>query len=236
MKIVVLIQARLGSSRLPAKAALDMHGMPLLARVIDRCRLSRFDPEICVATSDLPEDDVLSDIAKRAGAQVYHGSLENARERMLGAADQMQADAFLRVTGDNPFTEPALIDALITEKRAASDCPYLVHNMAQAVYGTASEMVDVSALKDHLHTLPEIGKQHVTSGLAQLDTARILQPPTSLSDPALSLTVDTYEDYRNAWALMARHGSSHDALPNILAEWHASGGHDAGYSIRPQPK
>ena len=152
MKIVILVQARIGSSRLPAKAALDMHGMSLLTRVIARCRLSSFDPEICVATSDLPEDDIISDIAQRAGAQVYHGPLENARERMLGAADQMQADAFLRVTGDNPFTEPALIDALITEKQTEPDCPYLVHNMAQADYGTASEMVDVSALKHHLDT------------------------------------------------------------------------------------
>ncbi|MEL7152197.1 MAG: NTP transferase domain-containing protein [Pseudomonadota bacterium] len=234
MKIVILIQARLGSSRLPGKAALDMHGMPLLARVIARCRLANSVSEICVATSDSPGDEIVSRIARDAGATIFRGSLENVRQRMLGAAERMGADAFLRVTGDNPFTEPALIDQLVAEKQAHPQCPYLVHDLTEAVYGTAAELVDVQVLKTSLETLPAAGREHVTTGIAQRADARVLTPPVALRDTELSLTVDTLEQYQSVWRLMERYGSGVGALAGIIRAWRDAGEDKEAFTTRPR--
>lgn len=236
MKIVAIIQARLGSSRLPGKAALDMHGMPILARVIARCRLAHSVSEVCVATSDQPADDILANIAQRAGAAIFRGPLGDVRQRMLGAADQMGADAFLRLTGDNPLTEPFFLDELIDAKHADQQCPYAVHDLAQVVYGTAAELVDVQALKSHMPHLPVAGKEHVTTGLAQLAGARVLAPPETLSDPYLSLTVDRLDQYQSVWALMKHHGSGPDALARIVTAWRAQEGGAGLYTTRPVAK
>lgn len=236
MNIAAIIQARLGSSRLPGKAALDMHGAPLLGRVIARCRLAPSISQICVATSDHPGDDILEDIAQRAGAVVFRGSLENVRQRMLGAADQVKADAFLRLTADNPFTDPTLLEGLIQAKLADPECPYIVHDLAQVVYGTAAELVDVEALKSRISELPAAGKEHVTTGLSEITNARILAPPPSLGDPTLSLTVDTLAQYQSVWSLMKRHGYGRDAVPEIIKAWRTQDGEAGLYTRRPDPQ
>lgn len=232
MKIIVIIQARLGSSRLPGKAALDMHGMPILARVIERCRLTRMVSEICVATSQEPSDDILCWIAQNCGASVHRGSLEDVRRRMLGAAQQQAANAFLRVTGDNPFTDPALLDDLIEHKLSHPACPYLVHDLANTVYGTAAEMVDVNALSMRLADLPHAGREHVTTGLSDLSSARILQPPAAVTDTKLSLTVDTFEQYLSVWTLMHRYGGDRNAVPKIVKAWQEKGHSDSVFQTR----
>src|SRR5690606_24078269 len=117
-------------------------GQPLLVRVIERCRLAQRISQVVVATSDLKQDDIVADMAERAGAPVYRGSLDNARERLLGCAQAIGAGTFVRVTADNPFVEPALIDLLIAAKEAAPDCPYAMHDLNKTVYGVASELVD----------------------------------------------------------------------------------------------
>lgn len=230
MKVVAVVQCRLGSSRLPAKAALDFHGRTMLGRVIERCRLARNLADVVVATSEMPEDDVAAEIARHSDAGVHRGPLEDARQRLYGCARAFGADVFIRVTADNPFVDPVLIDALVDAKTAAPDCPYAVHDLRRTVYGTASELVDVGAMATHLTRLPAEGSEHVTTGLAELDGALRLAPDAPHADPELSLTVDTIEDYVSAWKAMHRFGSGLDAVPRIVAAFRS--GAEADISFR----
>lgn len=232
MTPIVIIQCRLNSSRLPGKAALDMHGAPLLARVIERCRLAGLASEVVVATSDQPEDEIVSAIAASAGAPVYRGSLDDVRARLLGCARAFGADVFIRATADNPFVEPDLIDALIALKRREPDCPYAVHDLAHTVYGTASELVDTAVLNDASGALPDAGREHVTTGLADLASARILTPPAEFADPLLSLTIDTLAQYRSAWSAMGAFGIGRDALPGIVRDFVAGAPSGIAYQKR----
>lgn len=221
MRPLAIIQCRLGSSRLPGKAALDMHGQPLLSRVIERCRMATRLSDIVVATSDQPQDDIIASIAQQAGAPVYRGSLNDVRGRMLACARRFGAKAFIRITADNPFVEPALIDLLAAAKAATPDCPYAVHDIDTTVYGIASELVDVQALVAHLDSLPAHGREHVTSGMANLTGALRLAPPPDYADSELSLTIDTLEQYATAWRIMDRFGNGPDAVPRIIEAFRA---------------
>ena len=214
---IAIIQCRLGSSRLPGKGALDLLGQPLLVRVIERCRMARHLSDVVVATSDLEQDDIIASIAERAGAPVYRGSLTDARDRLLNCAQSLGAEAFIRVTADNPFVEPTLMDLMVAAKEASPDCPYVVHDLGRTVYGVASELVDTHVLAARLEDLPQDGREHVTTGLRQLAGALCLEPPSAFAAPDLSLTVDTLEQYFNVWLLMCHFGNGPDALPQIVA-------------------
>lgn len=226
MRVVAIIQCRISSTRLPAKAALDLLGKPMLARVIERCRMSKRLSGVIVATSDHREDDCVETLAEASGVPVFRGSLDDARSRLLGAALTSESDAFVRITADNPFVEPAFIDELIATKEAHPNCPYAVHDLDAVVYGTASELVDTARFDELVRSsaLPDTGREHVTSGLADLDGARILCPGESLSDPKLSLTVDTLDQYLAAWAAMRTYGNGPEALPLIISAFRENPG------------
>lgn len=224
MRVVAIIQCRLGSSRLPAKALLDFHGKTMLARVIERCRLAGGLADVVVATSDRPADDLIVAAAQAEGAASWRGPLEDARQRLLGCARAHGAEAFVRVTGDNPFVEPSFIDDMIAAK-AQDGGAYLVHDLAAVVHGTASELVETAALEELLRRgeLPPEGREHVTSGLAALPGSQVLRPDPALSDPQLSLTVDTIGQYESAWRAMARFGHGRDTLPRIVSAFRGAG-------------
>lgn len=221
MRIIAIIQCRLSSSRLPAKAALDLHGKPLLARVIERVRMARALDGVVVATSDRHEDDIVEAIARNEGTGVYRGSLSDARDRLLNCALEARADVFLRVTADNPFVEPALLDQLVLARQDDPDCTYAVHDLGRVVHGTASELVETSAFDHAIRkgVLPDAGREHVTTGMAAMPGARILAPEDALAEPKLSLTVDTLEQYAAVWHAVARYGTGRDAVSRIVSDF-----------------
>jgi spore coat polysaccharide biosynthesis protein SpsF len=227
MRVVALIQGRLGSSRLPAKLALDIAGKPLLARVADRARMSSGLSSVAVATSDLPEDDITASIAKSIGLDVVRGSLPDARSRFLSGARKMEADVLIRLTADNPYVEPSFIDTLIEDKVANPACPYIVHDLEAVVHGTASELIDVVQLEETARrVISDHEREHITPALRALPASRTLAPPADLADPQLSLTVDTLEDYIAVCRVHARFGNNPDSLRQIVAAYRSDLGHD----------
>jgi spore coat polysaccharide biosynthesis protein SpsF len=192
--------------------------------VIDRCRISSGLSNVVVATSVEEQDDVIASIAERAGAPVYRGPLDDARTRLLDCARAFGAEVFVRVTADNPFVEPTLIDSLVAAKETVPDCPYALHDLRKTVYGAATELVDARVLEAWQDRLPSQGREHVTTGLIELDGALCLEPPAAFADPELSLTVDTLDQYVNVWQLMRRFGNGPDALPRIVAAFQSDQG------------
>ncbi len=112
-KIVCIIQARTGSTRLPSKVSLPILGKPMLAHQIERDKTSKRVNTFVVATTDKKEDDVVKEIAERAGIETYRGSELDVLDRYYQAAKEHQADVVVRVTGDCPLHYGAVIDETI---------------------------------------------------------------------------------------------------------------------------
>ena len=103
--LAVVIQARTGSSRLPGKVLADLAGRPMLRFQLDRLRRLDCD-HLVVATSDLPGDDPIAVLAQAAGADVIRGSETDVLGRFGLAIERFDPETVVRLTGDNPLTDP----------------------------------------------------------------------------------------------------------------------------------
>lgn len=113
MNIVIIVQARMGSSRLPGKMMKMIAGKPVIAHVIERARLSRRANDLWLATTDAPADDVLAAWAKDNGVNCYRGSENDVLDRYYKAATSAKAEVIVRVTGDCPLADYQVIDRVI---------------------------------------------------------------------------------------------------------------------------
>jgi spore coat polysaccharide biosynthesis protein SpsF len=111
--IVAIIQARMGSTRLPGKVMKELQGKSVLQHVIDRVSKVNALNEIIIATTKHPIDDVIVDEALKAGATVYRGSEEDVLSRYYEAALESHADIIIRITSDCPLIDPILLSEIL---------------------------------------------------------------------------------------------------------------------------
>jgi spore coat polysaccharide biosynthesis protein SpsF (cytidylyltransferase family) len=104
--ITAIIQARLGSSRLPGKTLMDIAGRPMLGRLIDRVRRIPGLEGLVIATTTRPLDQAIIDFAKAENLRVYAGSEDDVLDRFYQAAQRFEASVIVRVTPDCPFLDP----------------------------------------------------------------------------------------------------------------------------------
>lgn len=110
---VAIIQARMGSSRLPGKVLLDIDGLPMLAHVVNRTRLAESVHQVVVATTDQPEDDPVALYCQEHNIACYRGSLHDVLDRYYQAAKIHHADIVVRITADCPLIDPQVIDLTV---------------------------------------------------------------------------------------------------------------------------
>lgn len=152
-RVVGCIEARMGSSRLPGKMALELYrGLPALGAVIERLSACPVLDGIIVATTGTSDDDLIVDIAKKFGASYFKGSVDDVLGRVVGAGEGMKADALVLVTGDCSCISPSLIDEGVDFFLAHSYD--LVSNCLEDVYpiGIDLQIVRLEALKK-AHTM-----------------------------------------------------------------------------------
>ena len=111
---VAILQARMSSSRLPGKVLAEVRGRPMIAQQIDRLRRAETLDRLVVATSTDASDDPLAALCEDMGIDVHRGSLTDVLDRYYQAAKRWRADTVVRLTGDCPLVDPAVIDALVT--------------------------------------------------------------------------------------------------------------------------
>lgn len=109
MKIVGIIQARMGSSRLPGKVLADVHGRPMLKWLLDRMHSVKLIDEIIVATTLSPEDDGLVNWLCENNVKYFRGSESDVLERFYECAKKHQASLVVRITADDPLKDPGII-------------------------------------------------------------------------------------------------------------------------------
>jgi spore coat polysaccharide biosynthesis protein SpsF len=112
-RIIAIIQARMGSARLPGKVLLDILGKPMLQRVLERTMRARTLDEVVVATTREPEDEQIADLCTSLGLVCARGSQHDVLDRLYQASRASRADIVVRITADCPLIDPALIDRTV---------------------------------------------------------------------------------------------------------------------------
>jgi len=196
-RVVIVIQARMGSSRLPGKVLMDLHGRPLLERQIERLRRSRTADAIAIATSADERDDAIAALAQRLGIASFRGDEEDVLARFAGAADTFQADVVVRVTADCPLIDPDLLDRCVARLLDDPGLDY-VSNTLERTYprGLDVEVLTRDALeRAHREASDPDDREHVTRFVwRQPGRFRLGGVADGDDHSALRWTVDTQED------------------------------------------
>src|SRR5580658_9210851 len=113
LKVVAIVQARMGSTRLPGKVLKDLEGETVLARVVNRLRRVRLINEILVATTDRATDDSIVKECRSLSVMVSRGDQDDVLDRYFRAAQLTKADVVVRITSDCPLIDPEITDRTI---------------------------------------------------------------------------------------------------------------------------
>ncbi|MEM2160701.1 MAG: glycosyltransferase family protein [Candidatus Nitrosotenuis sp.] len=142
-----IIQARMGSSRLPGKVMKKIDDDYLLDYVIKQLRSSKKIQKIIVATTNLLEDDVICDHLKPQKIDFFRGSSEDVLDRYYQCAKQYRVDVIVRITADNPLIDPNIVD-LIINKYENQKCDLATNTITRTFpYGTEVEVFSFNSLK-----------------------------------------------------------------------------------------
>lgn len=197
MKILLIVQARMTSSRLPGKVLLPLAGEPMLTRLIERLRRVQRVDGIVIATTTNATDDLIAALCDKLGVPCHRGSEHDVLSRYADAARLHGADLVVRITSDCPLIDPALIDQVIAVY-AKGDSDY-ASNMLPPTwpYGMAVEVFGAAALQQaHTEATLPAEREHVTPFIywhPERYRLRNVASPVDLSHHRW--TVDTPEDY-----------------------------------------
>lgn len=164
MKPVALIQARMGSSRLPGKILMDIEGLPMVGRVYERAALAREVKQVAILTSTGPADDPVEELCREKGWSYFRGSEDDVLDRYYQAARHFEADPVLRITGDCPLLDPGILDQAIRQY-AAGGTDYVSYEWPDATFprGLDVEVLSFAALETSWKEATEQpDREHVT--------------------------------------------------------------------------
>jgi spore coat polysaccharide biosynthesis protein SpsF len=166
MTTIAVVQARMGSTRLPGKVLMDLGGRPALALQLQRLaplRAAAKVDELVIATSDLPADDPVDDLGQRLGVPVVRGSERDVLGRFVVARERFPAETVVRLTGDCPLSDPALVVAGL-ERHRATAADYTSNTLVRThPDGLDVEVVQATALAEAAaEAAPGPEREHVT--------------------------------------------------------------------------
>jgi spore coat polysaccharide biosynthesis protein SpsF (cytidylyltransferase family) len=205
-RIVAVVQARASSQRFPQKVLGDVEGRPVLARLLGRVRESAECAAVAVATSTREDDDAVARIAEDEDVAVVRGPLDDVLDRYRRAAEALDADAVVRLTGDCPLVDPRVIDDVVRRFRETS--AHYVSNVRPPTFpdGLDVEVISRAALERSAReaTLPS-EREHVTVYIAE--HPELFPPENVAHEPDLSdmrWTVDYPDDLEFVRAVFRR--------------------------------
>lgn len=209
-RAVLIIQARMNSSRLPGKSLMDLAGAPLVGRILERVKRCKELSDIVLAVPDTPEDLVLQNLGENYGIKVFAGSESDLVERYYQAAVLHGAELVVRLPADNATPEPGEIDRIVAFHKSL-DRPGFSSNLA-AIGGSGypdgigAEIFDFSLLEEvrfkgqkphqrehvHLNFFDYSNNQPVDLCWCPV---RTLECPKEFRRPDIVLDVNTREQY-----------------------------------------
>ncbi len=209
-RVVFIIQARMGSTRLPGKSMMDLAGAPLVGRILERVKRCQRIDEIVLAIPDTPKDSVLGDLGRNYGVTVFAGSENDLVERYYQAALASSADVIGRLPADNATPEPSEIDRIVDHhlslgRRGFSSNLSVIDDSGYPD-GIGAEIIDFSLLAEardwhtdlrqrehvHLNFFDYSNQQAVDANWCPISTVMC---PAEFRRPDLVLDVNTQEQY-----------------------------------------
>lgn len=207
-RIVVVVQGRMGSSRLPGKSLRELAGRPLLQHVLERAKAITTDAQVVLATSVLPADDPLEALASLCSVPVVRGSEWDVLDRMRLAAMRFDATHIVRVTGDCPFFAPEVGREVL---QAFFDSPLSVHYLSNDTTRSGfPDGTDVEVFSWHAldlasqHAIAHGDREHVTTWMRDNMTVGMVPAPKDTNWAHWKLSVDTLQDYLFAKEIASR--------------------------------
>ena len=196
MRMVAIIQARLGSSRLPGKVLQDIRGSTMLARVVRRTQRALSLDDVVVATTVERADEAIVAECRKLAVSVFRGDEQDVLDRYYQAARTHRAEAIVRITSDCPLIEPEVIDKVVHAFLEAR--PDYGSNVLQRTYprGLDTEVMSISALERAWQNATErYQRVHVTPYLYENpDQFRLLSVKNAQDYSGYRWTVDTPDD------------------------------------------
>ncbi|MCR8660530.1 glycosyltransferase family protein [Paenibacillus endoradicis] len=197
MKTIIIIQARMGSSRLPGKILKPLGRVDSLTYVTERCRKIHGVDEVIVATSNLPQDDEVEAWCIEHNIAYYRGSEDDVLARYMQCAHRYNPDYIMRVTSDCPFIDYEIASEMVAlMKEHQVDIIDLASDLPR---GLAVEIIAYKALQYiYEHSREQRHREHVTYYAYEYKeqfTRVDYIAPTNRHYSELRITLDTAEDY-----------------------------------------
>ncbi len=209
--VLAIIQARMGSSRLPGKVLMDLNGDTVLGLLVRRIRISERVNRIVVATTEKPEDDVIERFARNTGVDLFRGSEDDLLDRFYRAAIMYKAQTIVRITADCPLIDPFIVDKVIELFDGEYD---YVNNTMEPTFpdGLDVEVFTFACLRDAWENaeLPS-EREHVTPYIKKHPekySLGVYKNGIDYSD--LRWTIDEESDYILVKEIMKRIGNKTD--------------------------
>lgn len=202
MKVTVIIQARMGSTRLPGKVMKRLLDRTVLGHVITRCQAIPSVNEVIVATTELDEDLLICREADKFGIPYYRGSKDNVLSRYYEAAKAANSDIVVRITSDCPLLDPRISDSVI-QHFLEGNFEYSSSGLSNTFpRGLDTEVFTFHTLEQAFYKATQCyEREHVTPYIYQNpEKFRIHQFSNATNESQYRLTLDTNED----WQLISR--------------------------------
>lgn len=196
-KLAAIIQARIGSTRLPGKTLRLLAGLPLIQHVIQRLKSADAIDQIVLAVPDSISEEPLVNLAERLGVTIAKGPEEDVLQRFIIAGEAVDAGHILRICSDNPLIDLNVINVQV--KRHRKNLPDYTFTSDPIPRGTSAEIVRLNILKHIAEiTVEKPYREHVTPYIRdhvdQFNICHSAAPKYLLGKP-YRLTVDTDEDF-----------------------------------------
>lgn len=227
-RVVAIVQARMGSSRLPGKTMMDLSGTPLVGRLIRQLAGARSIDEVVIATSTAPSDDVIAEFATQCNVRVVRGSEDDVLSRYVLGAELARADVIVRLTADCPLHSPDTVDEVVAAflragvDYASNTNPYTRPD-GQDVEVFTRQLLEHAAVA----AAQRFDREHVTPWMRRTPEARRLdvlhcQPNAG----SLRWSVDYPDDLefaRTVWTCLDRRGQGPFTFEDIMSAVAESG-------------
>lgn len=219
MRKVAVVQARMGSSRLPGKVLMSLAGRPVLDHVIARVAAAERIDAVVVATSDLPGDDAIAERCAALGHACVRGSETDVLSRYAAAVRASDARIVARVTSDCPLFSPRILDGMLAT--FDPECmDYMSTNWPRRTFpvGLDCEVMRADALLAIAATATDAyDREHVTPHFYRNpDRFRLAGYPCPQPLADLSITLDTAEDYERLVTLLDLHPQLADPGADVV--------------------
>lgn len=216
--VAAVIQARMGSTRLPGKVLRSLGGRPVLEWMVRAARAAEGVDEVVVATSDADSDDAVERAGSELGVRVIRGSEDDVLSRFVLALRETGADAVVRLTADCPLADPALISQVVAVWRSDPALDYVATTLVRTLpRGLDVELASKAALNAADASAEGYHRTHVTSylyaGPGSFRTmGLVIAPPAN----DLRVTLDTVPDAEALDAIVAELGDRPPAWRDVV--------------------